>query len=66
MQGNPFNHFDSTFSRIPNQPSGLPFFAGMTTQQGESHSDHQRAPITNQTTTATSCPYPPTNYNPPR
>ena len=31
----PFNHFDSTFSRIPAQPSELPFFAGMTTEQGE-------------------------------
>ena len=38
MCGNPpspFNHFDSTFSRIPVQPSKLPFFAGMTTAQGK-------------------------------
>ena len=62
----PFNHFDSTFSRIPAQPSESLFFAGMTTEQGESHSTHQRAPLPNTPTTATSLPYPPPNYNPPR
>ena len=33
-----FNHCDSNFSRIPAQPYKLTFFAGLTTEQGESNS----------------------------
>ena len=35
----PFNHFDLTFSCILAQPSELPFFSGMTIEQGEMRAD---------------------------
>ena len=44
----------------------LAIFEGMTTEQGESNSAHQRAPLPNHLTTVTSRPCPPPNYNLPR
>ena len=63
-EGTPIQPLRLDFLSHPRSTLRFAIIAGMTTEQGESHSAHQLAPIPNQPTTATLRPYPRTNYNP--
>ena len=64
MQGNIPSTNSIDFLSHPHSTFRVYILAGITTEQGVSHIEHQLAPLPNHPTTATLLPYPSINYNP--